>query len=276
MPKKTIDNGLDFTGERMLPGKVNDWLFLEHIYRYRFAKNFVNNKNVLDIACGEGYGSAGLLLSGAKKIVGVDIDKSTCSHAARRYQLNIINGDATNIPIQSKSFDIVISFETIEHLNNPSTFLSECSRLLKPQGILIISTPNKELYDVYGDNPYHRSELSEEAFLGLVSKHFNCIGLYSQCLHYVSWWSLRPFSALEPVINRIKGYNRVIYLLRKFFRPELVSTHSTVSIQQDPDKYINQDENVFVQYINPLIVRKKNNFDREKSKYMIVVARNKN
>ena len=158
---------LTFTGERMVPGHTSPDTFWEHVYRYRFAMRHAVGKRVLDIACGEGYGAAALLHGGAASVIGLDNSTETCAHARRKYGIDARVGEAEAIPLDSASVDLVVSFETIEHLHRPAAFLAECARVLAPEGLLIVSSPNKDVYaKLDGPNPFHCSELTEEELLG--------------------------------------------------------------------------------------------------------------
>src|SRR5215831_8579299 len=121
---------LEFTGERMVPEQTPPAVFWEHIYRYRFASEFVKGKRVLDIACGEGYGAAALLKAGAASVVGVDICPETCEHARRKYGIDARVGHVHSIPLPSHVIDVIVSFETLEHVDLPGRFLDECCRVL--------------------------------------------------------------------------------------------------------------------------------------------------
>lgn len=208
-------NHLEFTGERMIPESSDKHTFLEHIYRYRFAKNFVRGRRVLDIACGEGYGSAALIRAGASSLVGVDISPEACNHARRKYGVDARVGDVTNIPLPDRSVDLVVSFETIEHVSNPAKFIDECARVLTRDGTLIISTPNRDTYrHISGNNPFHCSEMCEEEFVGLLRSRFNKVSLYSQHPRSVRWWSLRGFATEERWPDswwwwKVKGFKRI-------------------------------------------------------------------
>lgn len=156
--------------ERIIPGKIH-WFYFraeeEHKERYRFAANYVKNKTVLDIACGVGYGSAILKRAGAKRVLGIDINKEAINYAHAYYQAPGISfriGNALAIPSKSKSVDVVISLETIEHVKNANLFLKELARVLKDGGVLILSTPNRYVTNpnhIRHPNPYIRSHLKE-------------------------------------------------------------------------------------------------------------------
>src|SRR5437879_3140866 len=110
----------------MVPESAGTPTFWEHIYRYAFASRFVKGKRVLDIACGEGYGAAALQKAGAAHVIGVDISESVCLHARTKYGLDARPGTAEQIPVADESVDVIVSFETIEHVPDTAHFLDEC------------------------------------------------------------------------------------------------------------------------------------------------------
>ena len=180
---------LDFTGERFTPECVRE-IWYEHYHRYAFAKNLVKDKKVLDAACGEGYGSA-LLSKYSKAVTGIDIDKGTIEHAKERYKkkgLSFVVGSCVKLPFEDDSFDMVISFETLEHLEQQEEMLSEFNRVLKNDGTLIISTPDKRHYsDETGfSNEYHVKELYKEEFKGLLDCHWEQQTWYAQAMNFSS------------------------------------------------------------------------------------------
>lgn len=155
-----------------------------------FACQAVKNKSVLDIACGEGYGSA-LLSQSAKSVVGVDISEEAINHAKNKYQLNNLKfklGSCSKIPLEDNSVDVVVSFETIEHHDEHELMMVEVKRVLRADGILIISSPNKEEYSDKPeyDNPFHIKELSSDDFKQLLSKYFTNTLFYGQRILYGS------------------------------------------------------------------------------------------
>lgn len=149
---------------------------VQHLHRYAFASVFANRKRVLDIACGEGYGS-NLIAQIAEAVVGVDIDEETVHNAKNKYQRqNLIFqlGSASAIPCEDKYFDIVISFETIEHHYEHMKMFAEIKRVLKPNGLLILSSPDKTFSDAFGIiNEYHVKELEKDELLNLTQQFFN-------------------------------------------------------------------------------------------------------
>lgn len=177
---------MKFTGERYVPSKYGA-LALQHYHRYEFAINQIDLSNslVLDIACGEGYGSA-LLAEKAKMVYGVDISKETIEYAKKKYtkeNLFFKQGEAAKIPMDDSSVDILVSFETIEHHDKHEEMLNEIKRVLKPEGILIISSPDKGYYEKYYSgikNEFHVKELYKEEFQALIEKHFSYLSLFMQ------------------------------------------------------------------------------------------------
>lgn len=166
----------EWTGERLETFVFND-VTIEHLHRYALAKEFIKNKIVLDIACGEGYGS-NILAQDANSVIGVDIDQETITHAIKKYQkknLSFLQGSVENIPCAPHSFDVIISFETLEHTAEHTKMLEEIKRVLKPGGILIISTPEKKAYtELLGSysNPFHKKELYKKEFSELLGRFF--------------------------------------------------------------------------------------------------------
>lgn len=172
------------TGERLEEYALNV-ITLEHLHRYAIAREFIKNKRVLDIACGEGYGSF-LLSEMSATVTGIDINSKTIENAKLKYRKNNLTylvGNAENIPAQHAEFDVVVSFETLEHIYKHDKMLSELKRVLKPGGLLIISTPDKLIYNDNANhkNPFHLKELYREEFEQLIQGYFkNSLFLYQK------------------------------------------------------------------------------------------------
>jgi len=157
-----------FTGERVIPGEGNADLFNEHRARYLFARRFSAGKTVLDAACGTGYGSA-LVGENAKVVHGVDISGEAVEYAREQYEspnVRFSQSDCMTLPFPSETFDLVVAFEIIEHLQDQEGFLKELSRVLTHGGLLILSTPNRLYYtEERGEkNPFHCREFSFPEF----------------------------------------------------------------------------------------------------------------
>jgi SAM-dependent methyltransferase len=191
-----------FTGERFLPSCSGEIAY-QHWHRYAFARRFVQGKRVLDAACGEGYGTA-LLGAVAKSVVGIDVDLATINHASATYgdgtRIQFIPTSCTGLPLPSASFDVIVSFETIEHLEpeEQPEMLAEFARVLVPDGVLVISSPNKRLYSdarAYV-NPYHLRELYRDELALVLSRRFPAQQWYHQRL--ACWSGIWPEPAAAP------------------------------------------------------------------------------
>ena len=188
---------MEFTGERYIPEHADskDELSVEHLHRYNSVLPFVKNKVVLDIACGEGYGAA-LFAKTAKSVTGIDISEECIVHASSKYNsreyanLNFKRGSVEEIPADSNSFDVVVSFETIEHVSEEAQkrFLSEVKRILKKGGVFIISTPDEDNYSKRYEhtNEFHLHELTRAGFRELLSSHFEYTQFFEQNFEIVS------------------------------------------------------------------------------------------
>jgi SAM-dependent methyltransferase len=187
--------------ERYLPQMTGAHISYEHWHRYLFAARLVAGKAVLDVACGEGYGSR-LMAGAAASVVGVDVDADAVRDAAASYpaaNLTFLCGSAEQIPVEGEHvFDVVVSFETLEHLaaDGQLRFVAEVKRLLKPDGLLLISTPNRPVYtDRSGHhNPYHLREFDRPEFTDYLRGHFAHIEILCQRVYPGSyiWNADRP------------------------------------------------------------------------------------
>ncbi len=185
---------LEFTGERFTPECVREIRY-EHVHRYVFARELVSGLRVLDAACGEGYGSA-LLAESAAEVSGVDVSAEAVRHATERYRapgLRFIESDCLSLPFDDGHFDCIVSFETLEHLEDQEGLLHEFRRVLSPGGFLLISTPDKAIYtDKLGnENEFHVAELYRHEFESLLEKHFPARRMWGQKLLFQSSiWAL--------------------------------------------------------------------------------------
>jgi SAM-dependent methyltransferase len=192
--EKFLKDELEFTGERFTPECVREIRY-EHFHRYGFARELVAGKRVLDAACGEGYGSA-LLAASATSVIGVDRSEESIAHAQGRYpapNLDFQTADCLAMPFDADSFDCVVSFETLEHLEDHDGLLREFRRVLRPDGFLLLSSPDKAVYSeqLQNRNEFHVRELYRTELETLLSDHFAAFRLYGQKLMFQSAiWSL--------------------------------------------------------------------------------------
>ena len=162
---RPVDAGsLHLTGERTVPGiPAENYWFRRHEVAYEYALPLVSGRRVLEVGCGEGYGTA-LLASAAATIVGVDYDALTVAHAARRYpQARFVRANLAALPVATGTVDVVVTLQVIEHVWNHPEFVRECRRVLRPGGRLLVTTPNRLTFSPGRDeplNPFHTKEFT--------------------------------------------------------------------------------------------------------------------
>lgn len=174
---------LNYCGERLMPGMEGEGT-TEHLHRYVLARRLATGLDVLDIACGEGYGSA-MLAQVARSVIGIDIDIDTVTHATVEYQAaNLVfhHGDCAHLPLDDACVDLVVSFETIEHHDQHSEMMREIRRVLRPGGVLLISSPNRPEFNRDRSEPYpfHVQELDHSEFDALLRTEFSNVEFYGQ------------------------------------------------------------------------------------------------
>ena len=221
---------LEFTGERIVPGLVMDSLFREHQDRYVFAGDFVKGKMVLDVACGTGIGTQYLLDAGAQACIGFDLEEDALAYARREYpQCTFVRCDAGRLPLGDSTIDVVVSFETIEHLSDPRSFVMHCSHVLKPGGLFICSTPNRAVYRWYGRNEFHQREFFPAEFVDLLNAHFSVLGVYSQAE------KTYPIFLVERAAVGLLAFLRLKEPIRKVFRGNHDSLSSATRFRANED-----------------------------------------
>ena len=199
--------------ERIIPDETEPGVVALHVVRYEFALPHCAGKEVLDAACGAGYGSA-LLASRARRVVGVDVSDEAVAYARARYSaenVEFATADVTALPFPDAAFDVVVSFETVEHVEDPNAFLAEVARVLRPDGVLVVSTPHVRRTNMSPDNPFHRVELSRADFQRLLERRFGDVDLYGQ---------RRLQTARHRVVQRLDvlGLRKRVPLLRRAAR----------------------------------------------------------
>ncbi|MDX1411297.1 MAG: class I SAM-dependent methyltransferase, partial [Nitrospirales bacterium] len=214
---------LPWTGERYVP-EVGGTIALEHLHRYAVACELASGKMVLDIACGEGYGTA-MLAKVAQRVIGVDNSDLVIAHATRKYRkpnLEFRIGSCAEIPLPDGCLDLVVSFETIEHHGQHEEMLGEIKRVLKPTGLLFMSSPNKNEYigGINSSNPFHVKELIRSEFETLLTKFYKRVVFYGQRVIYGSGifseahsGAALTFEKEKSSHSRVTGMSRPLYFL---------------------------------------------------------------
>ena len=219
---------MKFTNKQFIPGQTSKRVEEDHSERYKFAAQFVKDKNVLDIACGVGYGSKFLKEAGAKSVDGVDISAEAIEYAKENYSsdgINFIVSDAIKYT-PNKKYDVIVSFTTIEQILYFKGFLKNLYNLLNPDGILIISTFNKIITSPhsiglpFNIKEFTIKELSEE----LENSGFTIIGLFGQrfqryfknrYLRRIYKIIFKPDERNSPVVSKIKSKFEPRYFIIK-------------------------------------------------------------
>jgi SAM-dependent methyltransferase len=253
----------------MVPEEAHARIFWEHIERYRFAKDFVLGKRVLDIACGEGYGASAMAKAGAASVIGIDVSPEVCEHARQKYGLDARPGNAQAIPLPDRSIDLVASFETIEHVDDPAAFVGECARVLVPDGMLIVSTPNRPVYTGPGTkNPFHRIEFDQGEFAELLQRRFVDVRLYTQFPRTAAWWSLRSLAAERSPWLCIRGYWRLSSWICPAIRADV-----SPGMRAFADEIVLARDTIPASLFNPYIVRPISRSSREQPYILVAVAK---
>ena len=183
---------IEFTGERFVPGVGDEYIIAEHMQRYHSVLPVIQGKKVLDAACGTGYGSA-LMAGMASEVIGIDISPEAVAFARSQYShipnLSYQEASIEKLPFPDHTLDIVVSFETIEHVPSPvqQAFLREIKRCLKEDGILIMSSPDKRTYSELRqlENKYHIHEFYYDEYTSFLSQEFKYIKHYLQGEHTI-------------------------------------------------------------------------------------------
>lgn len=201
---------MEFTGERFLPEMdIDSEIAIFHYQRYQSIVQLCTNKTVLDIACGEGYGS-NLIAGTAKMVYGIDINDAVIAEASKKYakeNLFYAQGTVEKLNFHDAMFDIVVSFETIEHVDASAQrkFIKEARRVLKKNGLFIISSPDKHNYSEIPmfTNKFHIHELYFDEFANLLQNEFQYMQAYYQgrmCNAYI----FDPDKNITQIQNEIK------------------------------------------------------------------------
>lgn len=172
VPHAPADAALPLTGERTIPGlDVENYWFRRHEVVYQQLAQRCVGRDVLEAGCGEGYG-ADLIAGVAQRVTAVDYDEATVAHVRARYpRVRVIHGNLAELPLPDQYVDVVVNFQVIEHLWDQPQFVGECARVLRPGGVLMMSTPNRITFSPGRDtpiNPFHTRELNADEMTELL------------------------------------------------------------------------------------------------------------
>lgn len=249
---------MKFTGERYVPSEFGE-IRHEHLHRYAWAARVTEGKHVLDIACGEGFGSA-MLAGSAASVIGVDIDESTIRHARAVYHnvegVKFLHGNAADIPLDDESIDVVVSFETIEHHDKHREMIAEIRRVLKPDGVLIISSPNRVVYSEMSGhhNEFHVKELDFDEFDTVLKEQFNRVRYFGQRLAVGSSIFTLSIDDASPIMDAVTDTGKEVVERSAALRDPVYFlavagkfTHDTIELLR-PSVLFSEAEDLYVHH----------------------------
>jgi SAM-dependent methyltransferase len=242
----------EFTGERVIPGRVDVDLLNEHLARYAFAARLARGKRVLDAGCGAGYGSAELAQA-ALSVVGVDRAPEAVDFARTNYRfpnLRFERASCAALPHPDGAFDLVVAFEVIEHLEDWRGFLEEARRVLAPTGQFMVSTPNRLYYAESrgpgGANPFHVHEFAFEEFGAELQAVFPHVSLFLE--NHVEGVTFQPhepgrtvearIDAGEPAPDESHFFVAVCAHRRQMGNPTFVYVPRTANVLRERERHI--------------------------------------
>lgn len=207
---------LPSTGERIVPENLpsaEDYvLYLRHLFAYRVAgQRLPPDARVLDVGVGEGYGSR-LLAEHRRQVVGLDMDPVAVFHAAQRPspgRCSFALGGGCELPFPAGTFDAIVSFQVVEHVDDDRRFVSELARVLRPGGVALLTTPNRTLRLAPGRRPwnrFHRREYAHEDLQALLDRAFSAVKVLGvdaspgvRQLELARLRRIRRLAALDPL-----------------------------------------------------------------------------
>ena len=203
---------------------IPKWTLIEHDQRYWFANQYLKDKIVVDCACGTGLGTKIYMQAVPKQLYGYDVSELAVEEARNNNRGNaaeINQASATELPLPDASVDVYVSFETIEHIDADRQYIKEALRVLKPGGIFLCSTPNRDVtnpgsrLDQNPINPFHTREYSSQEFFNLLSEDFVILERYGQILKpSIVQTALKLASILShPIPARIHQVFKVLLFL---------------------------------------------------------------
>ncbi|HPG40618.1 MAG TPA: class I SAM-dependent methyltransferase [bacterium] len=221
--------------------------YLCYIALYKFAATFCEAKTVLDAACGLGFGSY-LLAHKAAQVTGVEIVAQVIDYARSNYKkdnMQFIHADATSLDFADHSFDLVVSLETFEHIprDKAGKFLNELQRVLKPGGILVLSTPNHDVYSKISQTPDHVNELNVDELESLLTQYFaDCQPYYQRKGVLQTTGKYYAFVSKDRLKLRRFIPNRLRNLIRRFTAPQLQKNPQEILQEVQVHRAVNKDD----------------------------------
>lgn len=242
---------MEFTGERFVPGiKEYDTtpMAFEHWQRYYAVLESVRDKVVVDIACGEGYGS-NLIAESAGYVYGIDISEEAVCYAASTYtkeNLEFLIGSVNNLAFSDNSIDVIISFETIEHVDTETqrAFMSEAKRILKSDGLLILSCPNQGVasdfaFEMWGyRNEFHIKEFYLEEFKVFLMQYFSHVQLAYQRYEKVLLLSSPQASKLDIILRKQNSFEHAQNMIAICSLTEIKNCAINSIVLEEPGEYL--------------------------------------
>jgi ubiquinone/menaquinone biosynthesis C-methylase UbiE len=200
---------MKFTGERLIPGIQRlENMIVEELSRLNFVRPYFAGRVVLDAGCGLGYGTQFLAESGARWVLGIDISKKAIRYAAENYQRdNLAFGvmDCTRLGLKDESFDMICSIELIEHLAQVDQYLVEVCRVLRPQGLYFMSTPNRKVSSTSSGKAswaFHEREFDLDELRELLETYFEEVEIWGS---YVPVYEHHPIRKVtKSPLSQIK------------------------------------------------------------------------
>lgn len=216
-------------------------VYKEHLARYNFIQRFVKDKFILDLGCGIGDGTYTLSLD-AKKVIGTELDRERLKYAFDNFKndnLSYLVMDGCFLGFKDNTLDAIISLEVIEHLENQDRFLLEIKRVLKKDGIAIISTPNKKIIRIEGTtpNPFHLKELTLKEFKKLLNNYFRGVEFYGQRRGR----GIKGISEFIHYFIRIVDLFKIRRLFPQNFKNDISSKIASATGKKDIDKITVED-----------------------------------
>ena len=209
-----------------------------HLGRYALARSVVRGRRVLDAACGEGYGSTLLKKWGAAFVDAIDIDAETIDKANTLFGQDGVRFQrhtCEELPFEDQSFDVVCSFETIEHIDHPEAFLREIKRVLKPGGVAIISCPNDPYYSQHGipDNIFHKRKYTYFDFQELAEP------ILGKAAQYLLSFGINGFMTMPLEKSVLPSENNLGNTLPQSMNALLNYEECPQALQLASDRYLN-------------------------------------